>query len=933
MSSTWESTSSLWSKSNIWGNGGLSNGMLQGSARGNMGSRDLSQQPISPTTEEHEPKRGSGSLVDGSFSLESYGIRPTYGQKRNMSTGKALLETHHMNGSAGQQRSFSTAGQTLGQASAGLEYPYGIAPPPINLNIGSAAQQHSIYGQPYMNGRSKSNNDPPQVFTKLNRPEEPSKVDSANPHRPNASATSFGSFRDPSISPIEERRPRVGLDHRMDSKPVSRDASNGAKDERTGSRPSDYSGLPNGIVPANSRIPSIASTANGGYGGFGYSGDDELSRQIDQLSLQSNSRPSTSYKSTSSFNGAFDQYTAPATSSYNRSFSHRGIFGMDGNDDIEDVPRLSMPQHRSNGYNTSSTPIELPTFGQTGLGSSMHHLSNSLNPRNASVFTPNGTPSNGSGSGENQRPTPGLHGYTNGDLSLNARLAANGPLHMDPRMQQMLIDQIRTGYSPYFSPYGMANGLQLPTYLPMQIQMNGTDPYANPSDLPPGEGVQSALMYEFKSNIKSRRFTLKDIFGHVAEFAGDQHGSRFIQTNLETANSDDKERVFREIEPNVLQLMTDVFGNYVIQKFFEHGDQTHKKILANNMRGRVLELSLQMYGCRVVQKAIDHVLVDQQASLINELKDHVTLCVKDQNGNHVIQKAIERCPSHTIGFIFEAFRGQVASLSIHSYGCRVIQRCLERGDSPSKAMILKELLEPQGIPTMISDQYGNYVIQHVVVKDNGPCRMRVFEHILGGLEGFSKHKFASNVVEKCLEQANDMWRRMVVHKLVELNNVRRMEGGEDVFVGLIKDNFGNYVIQKLLDTLSSDDFASFVEILQPAMSQAKRTGCGKQVQSIEKKMERFARLPRWNTGYSNHTHGQHNGHNHDHYGTMHLSLPPPLFASTFASAANTPPPLTADTQSLQSSGLPSINGDAVEGAVAERMRKGSGQEHDGRFGQ
>lgn len=86
------------------------------------------------------------------------------------------------------------------------------------------------------------------------------------------------------------------------------------------------------------------------------------------------------------------------------------------------------------------------------------------------------------------------------------------------------------------------------------------------------------------------------------EFSGDQHGSRFIQLKLESANSDEKERVFRELQPNALQLMTDVFGNYVIQKFFEHGDQTQKKILATKMKGQVRQLSVQMYGCRVVQK-------------------------------------------------------------------------------------------------------------------------------------------------------------------------------------------------------------------------------------------------------------------------------------------------------------------------------------------
>lgn len=94
----------------------------------------------------------------------------------------------------------------------------------------------------------------------------------------------------------------------------------------------------------------------------------------------------------------------------------------------------------------------------------------------------------------------------------------------------------------------------------------------------------------------------QDIYNHIVEFSGDQHGSRFIQQKLETASSDEKDHVFREIEPNAVQLMKDVFGNYVIQKFFEHGNQAQKKVLAAAMKGKVVDLSTQMYACRVVQK-------------------------------------------------------------------------------------------------------------------------------------------------------------------------------------------------------------------------------------------------------------------------------------------------------------------------------------------
>ncbi|EMC96457.1 hypothetical protein BAUCODRAFT_108119 [Baudoinia panamericana UAMH 10762] len=328
----------------------------------------------------------------------------------------------------------------------------------------------------------------------------------------------------------------------------------------------------------------------------------------------------------------------------------------------------------------------------------------------------------------------------------------------------------------------------MPYVPPHSVQV---DPHTG---LPVSDNVQSILLFEFKSNTKSRRWELDDIYGHIAEFACDQHGSRFIQTKLELADSDEKERVFAEIEPNAIPLMTDVFGNYVIQKFFEHGDLRHKTILAGKMQGQVLTLSMQMYGCRVVQKALDHVLIDVQAVLVRELENHVLKCVKDQNGNHVIQKAIERCPTQNIGFILNAFRGQVVSLSIHPYGCRVIQRCLERCDMQSKAMILDEIFAGEGIKGMITDQYGNYVVQHVVSRDNGCAKQQVLQIVFVGLETYSKHKFASNVVEKCLEQADDRWRHAVLHKMADMNQ-HRVEG-DGYVASLVKDNYGNYVVRR-----------------------------------------------------------------------------------------------------------------------------------------
>ena len=64
------------------------------------------------------------------------------------------------------------------------------------------------------------------------------------------------------------------------------------------------------------------------------------------------------------------------------------------------------------------------------------------------------------------------------------------------------------------------------------------------------------------------------------------------------------------------------------------------------------------------------------------------------------------------------------------------------------------------------------------------------------LETYSKHKFASNVVEMCLEHADDVWRRNVWLAIAQAPPKAHGAEGDGLFIGLIKDLFGNYVIRE-----------------------------------------------------------------------------------------------------------------------------------------
>ncbi|KAJ8503721.1 hypothetical protein OPV22_004607 [Ensete ventricosum] len=336
----------------------------------------------------------------------------------------------------------------------------------------------------------------------------------------------------------------------------------------------------------------------------------------------------------------------------------------------------------------------------------------------------------------------------------------------------------------------------------------------------PGPGSPLRLE-EFKNN-KTRCFELAEIAGHVVEFSGDQYGSRFIQQRLETATREEKNMVFEEIMPRALSLMTDVFGNYVVQKFLEHGSAAQRGDLADQLDGHVLALSLQMYGCRVIQKAIEVVDLDQKKKMVLELDGHIMRCVRDQNGNHVIQKCIECVPQDAIQFIISTFYDQVVSLSTHPYGCRVIQRVLEYCDDiKTQQIVMGEIL--QSVCLLAQNQYGNYVVQHVLEHGKPSERSCIIKKLAGQIVQMSLQKFASNVVEKCLTFGSLEERQILVNEMLGSTDEN------EPLQAMMKDQFANYVVQKVLEICDDQQRELILSRIKVHLNALKKYTYGKHI--------------------------------------------------------------------------------------------------------
>ena len=330
-----------------------------------------------------------------------------------------------------------------------------------------------------------------------------------------------------------------------------------------------------------------------------------------------------------------------------------------------------------------------------------------------------------------------------------------------------------------------------------------------------------SLLDEYRSS-KDRSWTANDVKGHIVEFCQDQNGSRFVQQRLEIAKEAEMALITSEILPSVHTLRNDVFGNYVVQKLFDHGNHEIRSTLKEGLRGQMLSLSSQMYGCRVVQKAIEKVEDDDLIDLLSEFHDTTLNCIHDQNGNHVIQKIIQVVSSRSktyqaenkgkaiefskhLRFVLDCVVDNIVSLSCHPFGCRVLQRLLEHCIESQKSEALDCI---QGyLRTLLDDQYGNYVIQHVLQFGRKSDRDIVLQIVIeNGILGLSRQKFASNVIEKLLKYGNGSHRKRIVREMLNVVNDSTVQNGQcSIALLMVRDAYANYVVQTTLDVVPDSE--------------------------------------------------------------------------------------------------------------------------------
>jgi hypothetical protein len=163
--------------------------------------------------------------------------------------------------------------------------------------------------------------------------------------------------------------------------------------------------------------------------------------------------------------------------------------------------------------------------------------------------------------------------------------------------------------------------------------------------------------------------------------------------------------------------------------------------------------------------------------------------------------------SEYTNFIFNYIFNHFLDIANSKHGVCVIQKCVSEGDKKQRGKIYEFILK--NFNNVINDQYGNYLIQYILIKIKAeekfqeilPIILKIEENIVD----VCKSQFSANVIEKCFENSENIIREHILDSLIKNDS--------DIIIDILLDQYGIYVIQKALKLKDSIYRSKLIEII------------------------------------------------------------------------------------------------------------------------
>merc|ERR1711871_634927 len=128
------------------------------------------------------------------------------------------------------------------------------------------------------------------------------------------------------------------------------------------------------------------------------------------------------------------------------------------------------------------------------------------------------------------------------------------------------------------------------------------------------------------------------------------------------------------------------------------------------------------------------------------------------------------------------------------------------------------------VDVLIHNQFGNYVIQHILRHGEPSEKENVIRQVREKLLKYSCHKYASNVVEKALQHSSLGVRKGLIQLMLASGDDGRVPLQE-----MMKDGFANYVVQKVIEIAGPGQIEKVIEEIRSNVAELRKFPYGKHI--------------------------------------------------------------------------------------------------------
>ena len=292
--------------------------------------------------------------------------------------------------------------------------------------------------------------------------------------------------------------------------------------------------------------------------------------------------------------------------------------------------------------------------------------------------------------------------------------------------------------------------------------------------------------------------------GKFEQIISTHKGSRIFQYYLKNTHNDILHQIFLELKNKLPELLRDNYANYFCKKFFDCLSQKDRIEYLTAIQNDLSNLAIDNTATYPIQGILEELGSKNEKKIIYMgLKDSINNFCYNIYGTHVLEKILSYFEDEFIQEIIEFVYNNFINLAYHINGICIVKKLLLMTHKKDLHQKLKKIVFENAL-NLIVHPYGNYVIQVIVENWDDNELVDILGKYKGKYVTLSMQKYSSNVLERIIEK-NDKNLELYINEICTEKNLCE----------IMKNNYGNYVIQKAIKLSNGKNYERlFKEINQ-----------------------------------------------------------------------------------------------------------------------